>query len=121
MGFAVPHYASNTKKELMFVTTVPNREYTCQLINCHMFRNMLPVTGLRGLVRFGLLGKSRHIGLSSLQKTVPVEGTAHTMNTTETLLQCPDVVTQTRPVELRHGDCWNTMLNPCCHKQNTFP
>ena len=93
-----------------------------------MFRNMLPVTALLELIRFGPLGRSllpfvrgtNEVAVL-FEKKVLVEGTAHTMNTTETLLQCPDVVAQTTAVEVRQGHWLKSMLTPRCHKQNTFP
>ena len=123
---------SNTKAELMFVTTVPNGEYTCQHVDglshvsqhaaCHRAAWALQVWSswqealdcfLWSLVLTRLL--------SSLQKLVLVEGTAHTMNTAETLLQCLDVFVRPRPAKMRQGHWLKSMLTPCCHKQNTFP
>jgi hypothetical protein len=57
--------------------------------------------------------------LPSLEKkTVLVEGTAHTMYTTQIRLAFEDIVHETGPVELREGHWLTSMLT--CHKQNSL-
>ena len=84
---------------------------------------------LPGLITFGLHGRSCHIAslvpgtgevLPSLKNPVLVENTAHTRNTTETLLQRPDVLAQTRPVKLHQGFWLTSMLTLAATNRTIF-